>query len=357
MDPASIVQIIGTAVSLGDVVLKCISRLHSLKAKYHDAPLIICTITGQLYMVQAALDQLRIWSKPEYGRNPRYRQLALQIGCFLECFSALILTLEQRLEDFEPNSSKSIPRKQKFIFLWGEKETSEYSCLLDRQVNALNLLLQAVQCNTWAQQQDMIRQEENQRILEQAKDASSSVIGLEDTSSFISENTADISMMFDFDTVLLASRIYQQVGRSHLRQAIRARNPLPSDQNRKEEQPGGSSQVASPQMDELNHCVSLGSSLQSPTSRVQDNGNGTQKATNYAGTLQEQQEPVTSESSSDQKETYRTPPSPSILAGISSLTLKPRIINIGRRALRQRFDTNNRQSTETKVTTITSETP
>ncbi|KAI1742300.1 hypothetical protein F4680DRAFT_45982 [Xylaria scruposa] len=356
MDPASIVQIIGTAVSLGDVVLKCISRLHSLKAKYHDAPLIICTITGQLYMVQAALDQLRIWNKPEYGRDPRYRQLALQIGCFLECFSALILTLEQRLEDFEPNSSKSIPRKQKFIFLWGEKETSEYSCLLDRQVNALNLLLQAVQCNTWAQQQDMIRQEESQRILEQAKDASSSVIGLEDASSFISENTADISMMFDFDTVLLASRIYQQVGRSHLRQAIRARNPLPSDQNRKEEQPSGSYQAASLQMNELNHCVP-GSSLQSSTSRQQDNGIGTQNATNYIRTLQEQQEHATSESSSDQKETRRTPTSPSKLAGISTLTLKPRIINIGRRALRQRSDTNNRQNTETKVTTTTSETP
>ncbi|KAI0862731.1 hypothetical protein F4860DRAFT_512698 [Xylaria cubensis] len=290
MDPASIVQIIGTAVSLGDVVLKCISRLHSLKAKYHDAPLIICTITGQLYMVQAALDQLKIWNKPEYGCDPRYRQLSLQIGSFLECFSALILTLEQRLEDFEPNSSKSIPRKQKFIFLWGEKETSEYSCLLDRQVNALNLLLQAVQCNTWAQQQDMIRQEESQRILEQAKKASSSVIGLEDASSFISENTAGISMMFDFDTVLLASRIYQQVGRSHLRQAIRARNPLPSDQGCKEERPDGSSQIASPQMDELNDRVPLGSSVQSSTRQQQDHRIGTRNATNCTRTLQEQQE-------------------------------------------------------------------
>ncbi|KAI8946034.1 G-protein alpha subunit-domain-containing protein [Xylaria longipes] len=150
MDPVSIVQIIGTAVSLGDVVLKCISRLHSLKAKYHDAPLIISTITGQLHMVQAALDQLSIWNKPEYGRHPRYRQLALQIGNFLDCFSHLILTLEQRLDDFEPNGSSSITAKQKFVFLWGEKETFEYSSLLDRQVNALNLLLQAVQ---WAEYQ------------------------------------------------------------------------------------------------------------------------------------------------------------------------------------------------------------
>jgi hypothetical protein len=145
MDPASIVQLVGTAVSLGDVVISCIKRLHSLKAKYHDAPLVIATITGQLYMVQAALDQLKIWNKPEYERNPRYQQLALQIDNFLDGFGLLILTLERRLEDFELNGSKTITAKQKVMFLWGEKDTSEYSALLDRQVNALNLLLQAVQ--------------------------------------------------------------------------------------------------------------------------------------------------------------------------------------------------------------------
>lgn len=73
----------------------------------------------------------------------------------------------------------------------------------------------------------MIR-EESQSILQQAKDCSSSIIGLEDSASFISENTAGISLMFDFDAVILASRIYQQVGRSHLRQAIRAQNYVPA---------------------------------------------------------------------------------------------------------------------------------
>ncbi|RYC55193.1 hypothetical protein CHU98_g11014, partial [Xylaria longipes] len=265
MDPVSIVQIIGTAVSLGDVVLKCISRLHSLKAKYHDAPLIISTITGQLHMVQAALDQLSIWNKPEYGRHPRYRQLALQIGNFLDCFSHLILTLEQRLDDFEPNGSSSITAKQEFVFLWGEKETFEYSSLLDRQVNALNLLLQAVQCNTWAQQQDVICQEERKRILERAKDISSSIIGLDDASSFISENTAGISMRFDFDAAILGSRIYQRVGRSHLRQAIRARHPLSLEEGGKKERPGSSAQASSLQMKESDHRRPLSSLLESPT--------------------------------------------------------------------------------------------
>ena len=33
MDPATIFQIVGTVVSLGDVVIKCIARLSTLKAQ------------------------------------------------------------------------------------------------------------------------------------------------------------------------------------------------------------------------------------------------------------------------------------------------------------------------------------
>jgi guanine nucleotide-binding protein subunit alpha len=90
----------------------------------------------------------------------------------------------------------------------------------------------------------MIGREENQYILQQAKDFSSSIIGLEDSASFISEDTAGISIMFDFDAVLLTSRIYQQVGRSHLRQAIKVgRRPLSFEQAHKEKRSKNSSKI------------------------------------------------------------------------------------------------------------------
>ncbi|KAI0411931.1 G-alpha-domain-containing protein [Xylaria grammica] len=246
MDPATIVQIVGTAVSLGDVVIKCIVGLRSLKSKYHDAPLVVSTIIGQLYMVQSALDQLAIWNKPEHGRDPRYRQLAWQVDNALDCFTLLVTALERRLNDFELIGENAMAATQRLAFLWGEKDTSEYSILLDRQVNALNLLLQAVQCNTLAQQQDLLRREESQDILQQAKDCSSSITGLGDSASFISENTAAISLMFDFDAVILASKIYQQAGRSHLRQAIRAHNQATAQEQPEHESQETSSQLGGP---------------------------------------------------------------------------------------------------------------
>ncbi|KAF2963173.1 hypothetical protein GQX73_g10391 [Xylaria multiplex] len=233
--------------------------LKSLKSKYHDAPLVISTIIGQLYIVQSALDELAIWNKRDDGRerDPRYRDLASQIDNGLDCFRLLILALDQRLNDFELNGIKDMTTRQRLTFLWNERETSDYSVLLDRQVNALNLLLQAVQwyamasviffslfkiyngvkslidnlrglvnndgSNNFAQQQDLLLREESRLVLQQAKDCSSSISGLGDSASFISETTTRISLVFDFDAIILASKVYQQAGRSHPRQAIGAR--------------------------------------------------------------------------------------------------------------------------------------
>ncbi|KAJ8124703.1 hypothetical protein O1611_g8936 [Lasiodiplodia mahajangana] len=145
MDPISIIQIVGSVVSLGDTVFKCIAGLRSLKNKYYDAPLVISTIVGQLHLVQSALDELAIWNKPEHQCDPRYQQLAWQIGNALDCFGPFITALERRLGDLELTNGTNMTTTERLAFLWSEKEMSEFSVLLDRQVNALNLLLQALQ--------------------------------------------------------------------------------------------------------------------------------------------------------------------------------------------------------------------
>ncbi|KAI1868106.1 uncharacterized protein JN550_006594 [Neoarthrinium moseri] len=225
MDPVSIFQIVSSAVSLGDVVVKCITRLSSLKSKYHDAPIILSTMIGQLYMVQVAIEQLSEWSKAERSHDPRYQQLAVQVSHSLDSFDLLILALQQLLDYVDSAAPAPMSVKRRIAFLWSEKEMAGYSVLLDRQANALNLLLQAIQCRDWSQQNAVISQEENQEILRLARDCSSSIIGLEDSTSFITENTADISVEFDFDAVILGSKTYRAAERSHLRQAIRAGRP------------------------------------------------------------------------------------------------------------------------------------
>ncbi|KAI1421202.1 G-protein alpha subunit-domain-containing protein [Xylaria sp. FL1777] len=223
MDPATIFQIVGTVVSLGDAVIRCITRLSALKAQFHDAPIIVTSMIGQLHMVKIAQDQLSPLNSPNFTNDARYRQLAAQIGNALDSFGPILLALGQQLDRYEGTSAERMTAKSRMGFIHGEREMTNLSILLDRQVNALNLLLQAIQCQTWTQQSEVITQKESQSILRLAQDCSSSLVGLEDVASFISENTAAISTQFEFDDVLRSTLLYQAAERSHLRQAIRAK--------------------------------------------------------------------------------------------------------------------------------------
>ncbi|KAI1179384.1 hypothetical protein F4777DRAFT_474181 [Nemania sp. FL0916] len=282
MDPVSIVQIVGTIVSLSDRVLKCISQLRALNAKYQGASGIIRAVTEQLSTVQVAIDLLKVWIMPGYDRDPRYLQLARQIGNSFDGLSQPILALEQQLEDFASNTPENITAEQKIKFLWREKAIAEYSTLLNVQVNALNLLLQVAQCDNWAQRQDIMRRKESQVALEKAKDLSSSIISLKDSSSFITDDTAGISKKFEFDAFLLGSRIYQRAERSHLQQTNRATFSAPSP-NADTFQPGDQQPIQELQRSIVDRSSSSQKEVISPTVVLESlGGTGLQRRTRRA---------------------------------------------------------------------------
>ncbi|KAI9686854.1 MAG: guanine nucleotide-binding protein subunit alpha [Bathelium mastoideum] len=249
MDPASIIGIVGSVVGIADVVTRSIGSLNGLKLKYRDAPTLVSTLIGQLYTTQTALDQLSSWAE-DYAGIPtsveaeRYAELAAQVGNALDCFGPLI----------------------RISFLWNERDLNEYLTLLDRQVNALTLLLQAIQCKTFLRQRKLLAVEENRTILHLAKDCSSSVAGMDDITernrnSIASESTTALSTAFDFDASLMSSKLYQTAQRSYLRQLIESRG--------RRKQPGGAKENAAEATEESNttwEASSLDLTLQMPFS-------------------------------------------------------------------------------------------
>lgn len=237
MDPISILSIVGSTLSVATGVTKAIGTLSELKSRYRNVPLQISTLIGQLYIVQAALEQVASWSSSGLFRDARYQQLAEQIGTSLDSFRPLILALQQHLEELEPHEDITMTAMKKISFLWNEKELMAYSSLLDSQVNALGLFLQAVQwyfpdpsrvvilfnnlhSNTLADQRNLVNDEDSQTILKKAKAYSASIVGISDSSSILSDctNTNTLGLEFDFDTLLLGSKAYRAAHRSNLRQ-------------------------------------------------------------------------------------------------------------------------------------------
>lgn len=236
MDPVSILSIVGAALSVANGVTKAIGMLSELKSRYRNVPLQLSTVIGQLYIVQAALDQISSWSSRDLFSNPRYQQLAAQIGTALDSFRPLISALQQHLDELNSHEGIAITGMKRVSFLWNEQELMAYSSLLDCQVNALSLFLQAVQwyvrasrcvckpnnvCSkTLADQQNLVNDEDSRAILKKARDYSASIIGMSDTRSILSDctNTNTLRLEFDFDASLLASQAYRSAHRSNLRQ-------------------------------------------------------------------------------------------------------------------------------------------
>ncbi|CAH0004408.1 unnamed protein product [Clonostachys byssicola] len=134
MDPIAIVGLIGSVVSIGDVVAKSIRKLSDLRSRYHHAPFQITTLVGQLYIIQAAVGQLTQWKSSTFLNESRYLELASQIEASLDSFCPLILALGKYLDKFEIVSDcDSSHTQNKLQYMWNEKDIDVYLSLVDRQ--------------------------------------------------------------------------------------------------------------------------------------------------------------------------------------------------------------------------------
>jgi hypothetical protein len=151
MDPASIIGIIGSILSIADLISKSIAKLSRLRSTYHNTPLQVTMLIGQLHLIRAALDELEKWKKRGLDDGERYQQLVGHIESAMTCFCPLIESLQRYLDKLDASLEAELnltTRQDKLLLMWNESDIAMYLTLADRQVNALNLLLQALQWYT-----------------------------------------------------------------------------------------------------------------------------------------------------------------------------------------------------------------
>jgi hypothetical protein len=144
MDPLTIFQVVSAALSLSDAVVSCITSLAALRDLYHKAPVIITSIIEQLNTVRKAQLQFSHLNPSDSAGDPRY-QLGGQIGNPFDSLDPILRALAQQLKRYESGSGDWDKARIKFRFLIDESAIRRLSNLLDKQVNALTLLLQVMQ--------------------------------------------------------------------------------------------------------------------------------------------------------------------------------------------------------------------
>lgn len=146
MDPISAVGLAGALVGIGDVLPRSIRSLISLQSRYRSSSLVVNLLIGQLTTLKAALNQITELVTGSLANTTLLQQLVADLQVSLESCHVLIFVLEERIEGLEQTDSDGVnlTAKGKIGFLLEESGLNEFNNHLNNQVNALNLLLTAL---------------------------------------------------------------------------------------------------------------------------------------------------------------------------------------------------------------------
>ncbi|RAQ65382.1 hypothetical protein COH20_012459 [Aspergillus flavus] len=233
MDPLSVVGAVGSILGIIDLATRSIKTLTDLQGRYTSIGLRAKILIGQLSTLNAALGQIKQVLDLLGPGNPigEDSQISLDITTSLSCCEAIMSLLDQRLSRMQQDH---LTMRDKTGILWHEKETTDFQSLLNNQVNALNLLLTALQCKSIIEQSLFLQRSESRVVFNRIKDDTSSLLWLRDSDSEMTKKSTvpeDLSLIetrFAFDTDLFSSRVYCSAARSTMVHALRGTTVKPS---------------------------------------------------------------------------------------------------------------------------------
>lgn len=145
MDPVSVISLVCAINGVIDVISRNISTLKDLASRYKISDLKVSLLIRQLSTLQAAFKQIVELMNTSIIATFCYRQLVDDLKASLDCCEAVILLLEKRLSALRRGEDNGLDVTSRVQFVWDEKNMTDYLNLLSNQINALNLLLTALQ--------------------------------------------------------------------------------------------------------------------------------------------------------------------------------------------------------------------
>ncbi|ERF71663.1 hypothetical protein EPUS_00652 [Endocarpon pusillum Z07020] len=227
-------EVIGTAgaiVSIIDVVTRSISTLADFGKRIKAANLTLTMLLGQLGTVRTALDQVLALIKEGLKDQEQHYLLVMNLGDTIKCCNLLVRLIDEQVSNLEYNENNLLDFESKINLVLESKGTEQCLTQLDRQINALNLLITTFQCRTLLQQKAFMEVRTTQQVFQQVKDDSSSLLVLCDSESFITARTrtttatSRFSLNFVFDAELLQHKAYKSTLRSLMRRTRSRSSP------------------------------------------------------------------------------------------------------------------------------------
>ena len=144
MDPVSIVSLTTTAFCVVDRLAKTLNFLLHLSHKFKYADVKITLLIGYLGSLNSAVSEIAIIVKGLSG-HIQYQKLAQSLDTTLECTKLSLTFLDSKLEGLHSASGDGRTLMDKVSFMLRDADFEEYVSGISTYVNALNLLLNALQ--------------------------------------------------------------------------------------------------------------------------------------------------------------------------------------------------------------------
>ncbi|KAI0443853.1 hypothetical protein F4803DRAFT_294885 [Xylaria telfairii] len=243
-DPLSIIGAAGTVANILEITCKVISKIKDFHDRWQDAEFDMLNIASQLVPFKNSLIWIQEWLMA-CGENDQYHQFTMDLDLTLKCCHRLVskvesytneividecgeISLETRAKLRIAKDTKTLEELQKMI----DRQTNALSLLLeelqkmiDRQTNALSLLLTVCGCESVSEQHSLLSKSSSRKIFKGVqRDTTASLLVHYDNGSLFSrvtDNLSKLSWVFDFDPEVLLSGPYERAFRSSLRNSLR----------------------------------------------------------------------------------------------------------------------------------------
>ncbi|KAK3997782.1 hypothetical protein QBC44DRAFT_45574 [Cladorrhinum sp. PSN332] len=232
MDPASITGLVASCFSLLATTAKTLKGLHDLKSKYAEVETDVSHILARISTIQTSVQVLQRWIDTGPAALHSNDQLRTTIDQALDDCVVVVSAIEKHLGRIK-YSAGLMPASGKIRHLWNEDEVAKNERGLGYQVQALTLLLQAIQMTSVVEQQRLISKDGNRKVLRRARDDASSYVDLTDEQlsmlqGTVASETTGMDTMFDFDDLTLDSHAYRAAFRSLLRKNQESKGKPPA---------------------------------------------------------------------------------------------------------------------------------
>ncbi|KAF2826219.1 hypothetical protein CC86DRAFT_455781 [Ophiobolus disseminans] len=218
----AVIGTVGAVCNIIDVIGKTITLVSDIQSRWKTADLALLSLASQLTALGAALREIQTWL--ENNEQNMHHQLIMDLDVSLSCCRLLVIELEAFFDSIDktPDNPLSISSKMKVII--GGQGANDIQKFIEHQTSSLTLLLTACNCTSLSEQRKLLEEPKSRKAIDRVKADSVSLLVHWDSASFVSngtDNMSKLSHVFDFDTEILATSVYERVLRNSLKQSIR----------------------------------------------------------------------------------------------------------------------------------------